>query len=280
MSISGLGSMVNRMMAENAVASDEANRTIREAGYEQSQAQLDARNRKKKIANDLESAAGWVEIAQSAAKTVQSGVKMGEAAADYQAFQDAEGGLTDATDSAQEGDFNALMQTQLGEDGPTVDERFGEDRTRALLSDDIQARPGETRDAWQSRVGENLEEMGFTEGEVDQIYDMAKDGEVSTEEVVGFLWANKQDPEAAKAEQQAKATVEQIIGQITSFATRGAGEVAKDERENAQEVEEVADDLSNVAAEAQGQAVDHNEAINEISLQGLRERLGQHATRN
>lgn len=283
MSISGLGSRVNRMMAENAIESDESNRLIRQSGYAQSQAALQVRNAKKKSANDMQSAAGWVQVASSAASTAKAAVGAGQAAQDHQQFQATEPQLSDATQRAQAGDTAGLqdvLDTRLGEGGPTVQERFGEGATRRLMSDDIGAQAGETREAWNARVGDSLQQAGFTEGEVDQIYAKAKDGSFSTDDAVGFMWQNRQDPAEAQAKNQRDAAFDEIRKQISQFVDRGAAEAGRHVQNSARDMDGLAQEMSEVAHEAHEQAVQHNEAIGEISLQNLRERLGLASARD
>lgn len=273
----GLGnvSAASRLMAQTAVQNDEGNRTIRKAGYEQAEAQREAKNSQRKLAADIQKASGWVQIAQSTASATQKAVGAVEAGADLASFRQIEPELNAATDQARGGEMAQLLETRLGEDGPTVEERFGAPAAEALMRPDLGARPGESREAWGERVGGSLEQAGFSEGEVEQLHALAKDGKLDDDDRAGFLWTHRKTPEEQQAKSRRDAMIGELIGQISNIYGQGSAPAARHHGETAKAMDELASSTSEVAAEAHRQAADHNEALGELSLRDLRERLGQ-----
>lgn len=278
MNVSGLGSGVSRLMAETAVENTETNRLIRKAGYQQSQASLNMRNTERQLKNDVQSVQSFVQTAQSAASAVQSGVKGAQQVADAQAFSEVQPELSSGAEAARDGgSVEGILEVRLGEEGPTVAERFGEEGVNQLMRSDLGVRDGETRGQWDARVGADLADAGFTDREVDQLHRLGQDGELSTDEVAGFLWANREDPAAGAASEQRQRLVSELTGKASEWFGFGADQMARHHDHNAEALDEVADDVRAIATEAHQQAVELNRQIGELSLRSLRERLGQTA---
>ncbi|MFO0727912.1 MAG: hypothetical protein U1E65_29300 [Myxococcota bacterium] len=287
--MANLGIAVSRLVAENAIESDKTNRLMQRSGAAASEAEIDEKNKEKEIANDVKSAASYVEMASSTVNAARSAVKVGEAANDAAQYNSTQPGLTSGTEHARSGDaatrdqgMAEVMNTRLGE-GQTVGERFGENRARILMTGQVgqgdarqslSAQPGETRDQWNTRVGGQLREAGFTSAEVDGLWDKSKDGNFSTSDAVDFMWANRKQPEQAKAEVTRDKIIDAIQGQSVAFLTRNLGEMGKQAQTQAKRSGDTAGQLNEISEKALDLNIDHNKKLGDLEIEGLRQRRG------
>jgi hypothetical protein len=279
-SMSNMGVAVSRLMAENAIESDQTNRLIHRSGAAASEAEIDEKNKEKEIANSVRGAAAYVEMASSAVNVARSSAKVGEAANDYAQYRSTEPGLTSGTEHARSGNtatqaqgMQEVLNTRLGE-GQTVRERFGERKTSALMRSDLGQQPGETRDGWNTRAGARLREAGFSEAEVNQIYNKAKDGSFSTEDAVNFMWENRKTPEQQKSEVVRDKIIDAIQGQSVAFINRNLGEVGKKAQAQGKRSGEEAGKLTEISERALDLSVEHNKKLGDLDLEGVRQRRG------
>ncbi len=279
-SMSNMGVAVSRLMAENAIESDQTNRLIHRSGAAASEAEIDEKNKEKEIANSVRGAAAYVEMASSAVNVARSSAKVGEAANDYAQYRSTEPGLTSGTEHARSGNtatqaqgMQEVLNTRLGE-GQTVRERFGERRTSALMRSDLGQQPGETREGWNTRAGARLREAGFSEAEVNQIYNKAKDGSFSTEDAVNFMWENRKTPEQQKSEVVRDKIIDAIQGQSVAFINRNLGEVGKKAQAQGKRSGEEAGKLTEISERALDLSVEHNKKLGDLDLEGVRQRRG------
>jgi len=279
-SMSNMGVAVSRLMAENAIESDQTNRLIHRSGAAASEAEIDEKNKEKEIANSVRGAAAYVEMASSAVNVARSSAKVGEAANDYAQYRSTEPGLTSGTEHARSGNtatqaqgMQEVLNTRLGE-GQTVRERFGERRTSALMRSDLGQQPGETREGWNTRAGARLREAGFSEAEVNQIYNKAKDGSFSTEDAVNFMWENRKTPEQQKSEIVRDKIIDAIQGQSVAFINRNLGEVGKKAQAQGKRSGEEAGKLTEISERALDLSVEHNKKLGDLDLEGVRQRRG------
>ena len=279
-SMSNMGVAVSRLMAENAIESDQTNRQIHRSGAAASEAEIDEKNKEKEIANSVRGAAAYVEMASSAVNVARSSAKVGEAANDYAQYRSTEPGLTSGTEHARSGNtatqaqgMQEVLNTRLGE-GQTVRERFGERRTSALMRSDLGQQPGETREGWNTRAGARLREAGFSEAEVNQIYNKAKDGSFSTEDAVNFMWENRKTPEQQKSEVVRDKIIDAIQGQSVAFINRNLGEVGKKAQAQGKRSGEEAGKLTEISERALDLSVEHNKKLGDLDLEGVRQRRG------
>lgn len=277
-SMSNLGVAVSRLMAENAIESDQTNRLIHRSGAAASEAEIDQKNKEKEIANSVRGAAAYVEMASSAVNVARSSAKVGEAANDYAQYRSTEPELSRGIDNAHGANgadaaqgMRQVLDTRLGE-GQTVRERFGERKVAALMRSDLGQQPGETRDGWNTRVGAGLREAGFSEAEVNQIYNKAKDGSFSTEDAVNFMWENRKSPEQQKSEVVRDKIIDAIQGQSVAFINRNLGEVGKKAQTQAKRSGEEAGKLSEISERALDLSVEHNKKLGDLDLEGVRQR--------
>lgn len=300
-SLSNMGSIIGRMAAENAIESSDTNRLISRSGAELSQAMLEKKNAEKETANDMKAASSYVQMASSAVNVAKAGVKVGQEAnnlaqraenmpaleqnvgagqAEAATGSASTEGASDTASGASSGTAAAaVMRTSLG-NGLTVGERFGEQGTRALLRPDVGARMDasgrvtETREQWDSRVGQGLRQSGLSEGEVDQVWRKAKDGTFDTKDAVNFMWDNRTSPQQARQEDVRNKLMEGIQGQTTAFLTRGLGDVGKQASKNAKRLGEEAGKSSEVASKARDSTNEFNEKLGDLDLQSMRQRRG------
>lgn len=277
-SMSNMGVAVSRLMAENAIESDQTNRLIHRSGAAASEAEIDQKNKEKEIANSVRGAAAYVEMASSAVNVARSSAKVGEAANDYAQYRSTEPELSRGIDNAHGANgadaaqgMRQVLDTRLGE-GQTVRERFGERKVSALMRSDLGQQPGETRDGWNTRVGTRLREAGFSEAEVNQIYNKAKDGSFSTEDAVNFMWENRKSPEQQKSEVVRDKIIDAIQGQSVAFINRNLGEVGKKAQTQAKRSGEEAGKLSEISERALDLSVEHNKKLGDLDLEGVRQR--------
>lgn len=280
-SMSNMGVAVSRLMAENAIESDQTNRLIHRSGAAASEAEIDEKNKEKEIANSVRGAAAYVEMASSAVNVARSSVKVGEAANDYAQYQSTEPGLTSGTEHARSADaatsqqgMREVLDTRLGSEGPRVRDRFTEPQVRQLMRSDIGVRPNETREAWNTRVGNDLKASGLSDAQVNQIYNKAKDGNFSTEDAVNFMWENRKTPEQQKSEVVRDKIIDAIQGQSVAFINRSLGEVGKKAQAQGKRSGEEAGRLTEISERALDLSVEHNRKLGDLDLEGVRQRRG------
>lgn len=288
-SMSNMGVAVSRLMAENAIESDQTNRLIHRSGAAASEAEIDQKNKEKEIANSVRGAAAYVEMASSAVNVARSSAKVGEAANDYAQYQATEPGLSRGIDNAHGANgadaaqgMRQVLDTQLGSEGPRVRDRFTEPQVRQLMRSDIGARPGETREQWNTRVGERLRHpdpdnpsaAGLSEAQINQVYNKAKDGNFSTEDAVNFMWENRKTPEQQKSEVVRDKIIDAIQGQSVAFINRNLGEVGKKAQTQAKKSGDEAGKLSEISERAMDLSVEHNKKLGDLDLEGVRQRRG------
>lgn len=288
-SMSNMGVAVSRLMAENAIESDQTNRLIHRSGAAASEAEIDEKNKEKEIANSVRGAAAYVEMASSAVNVARSSAKVGEAANDYAQYRSTEPGLTSGTEHARSTDattsqqgMSEVLDTRLGSEGPRVRDRFTEHQVRELMRTDIGVRPNETREAWDARVGERLRHPdpnnrsapGLSEAQINQVYNKAKDGNFSTEDAVNFMWENRKSPEQQKSEVVRDKIIDAIQGQSVAFINRNLGEVGKKAQAQGKRSGEEAGKLTEISERALDLSVEHNKKLGDLDLEGVRQRRG------
>ncbi|MFO0727528.1 MAG: hypothetical protein U1E65_27370 [Myxococcota bacterium] len=258
MSVASLSGRSLRLVGQATVEADRGCRRSIAAGEVLSEANLEARNAQREVAKNAADLADGVEIASSVASAVKSGLGAGQAVAAQQqqaAFVTA----------AAQGSEAKLLATPIG-DGKSLGDRFGAAGARALLREDLGARPGEDRLAWGRRVGVELAVAGFSPGEVEGIWQRAQGGTFGLHDAADFVWSNQKTPDEALAEARKDQILDSLRSETVSAMNRHAGEAAKRSRDVAAGLEQAKASAEERLARAAQAGSSHDAAIGDALL--------------
>lgn len=260
--MSSFASTLSRMVAVNAIESEETSRVISKAAHVNAQAEIEQKTAERTQANSLASAMSYVNMASSAVNVVKSGVKVGEAVDTAQQEQatrpQLEQGVEAVQADASEESLTRLDDVRLGRDGPRVGDRFSRDQLRVITGGSV----NETR--------AELRQMGFSDREAGQILAMREDG-VTKEEAVGFLWGNRKTQAQQDQEHIREKLLDALQSQTVAAFGQGVQHASKESNKQGKRADELANELDSIGDKSADQISDHWKRLGEIELEGLRE---------
>ncbi|MCK6547194.1 hypothetical protein L6R52_15190 [Myxococcota bacterium] len=260
--MSSFASTLSRMVAVNAIESEETSRVITKAAHVNAEAEIEQKTAERTQANNLASAMSYVNMASSAVNVVKSGVKVGEAVDTAQQEQATRPQLDQNVQAVQadpsDENLSRLEDVRLGREGPRVGDRFNRDQLRVITGGSVN----------ESR--EQLRAMGFSDREASQIISMREDG-VTKEEATSFLWGNRKTEAQQNQEHVREKLLDALQSQSVAMLGQGIQHESKQSSKQGKRADELSNQLDEIGDKSADQISDHWKRLGEIELDGLRE---------
>lgn len=279
-----MGAIIGRLMVENAINNKNSAELIREASHEAEIAMLEIDGANVRMANQLASAKGVIEIANSAVKAGRAAENLGSEVDVQSQRAEAMPQLEHGLDRQDAGaGLDDIGNVRLGDDGPLVRDRFNpeqldvltnSERINEMYDQNLQAQtpPGSNPDAARDATMQQLKDMGFSDGEAAQLMrDGRGAGGLSNDEAAKFMWDNRKT-EAEKMDEYFSEKLYDAIQDISGQALGvGLDHAAQKAREEGGRAKDAMGDIEAVGDEAWAMAVDHQQAIDDILTDGLKQ---------
>ena len=220
---------VASIFAENAVATRQDKRVMRDADLTRQIADVEKRMAMEQIASSQKQAELTLNIVQKGVSTVESGVELGKKVAALPEQNRINSELRSGAAQYRQDHGEALLNTDLG-NGTTV---------RQSLGDNAEAKLDALMTGNFNSV-EDLQRIGFSQQEAEALMGLKNRGsnELSTDEAVEFLFARSQSVQETSSFDQARKVIDPLITHGSSVLSHGAKIGQKSAKEAARQVEE------------------------------------------
>jgi hypothetical protein len=236
---------VASIFAENAIASRQDKRVIRDADLARQIADVEKRMSMEQIASSQKQAELTLNIAQKGVSLAENGVALGKGVAELPEQMRVNDALQSGAANYQQDHGAQLLSTDLG-GGRTVEDVLGTDQSGQPIAD-----PAQRREVAQAKLdalmtgnfnsAEDLRAIGFSDAEANALMglkDRGEGNELTTDEAVEFLFARSQVAGEQSAFDQARKIIDPLLQHGSSILSHGAKIGQKSAKDAARQFEE------------------------------------------